>query len=238
MHASENPNWNVRGEEVYGIPTNIGIFKNFNCIGPKTTIAALRVISEEDMANLIETGTSVIFDPTVAINWGTGFPPIPKVLSAGIRAGLGTNGASSNFGQDMFENMKNGIGVARTVDGSPNALPLNVALEMATIRNAELLGIDDQVGSLEVGKKADIITVALNKSRHSPVLNVLSATVLSASGRDVEEVIVDGRVLVKEGKLLGLDEQSIIDEANEMALFCPKKPISTTGSCLFPNNIR
>lgn len=223
MHANENANWNVQGEEVHGLPTNLAIFKKYRCLGPKTSLACMRVVSDDDIENLVETGTGVIFDPTTALNWGTGLPPIPKVLRAGVRVGLATNGAASNFGQDMFETMKNAIGLARTVDGSPDALPLNVALEMATIRNAEVLGLDDQVGSLEVGKKADIITVNLNRCQNSPCLNVMAATVLSASGRDVEEVIVDGRMVIKQGKLVELDEASIIQEANERALFCAKK---------------
>jgi 5-methylthioadenosine/S-adenosylhomocysteine deaminase len=223
MHANENTNWPVQGEKVHGLPTNLAIFRKYRCLGPRTILACMRVVSDEDIADMTETGASVIFDPTTALNWGTGLPPIPKVLRAGIRAGLGTNGAASNFGQDMFETMKNAVGVSRTVDGSPHALPLAVALEMATIRNAEILGLDSQIGSIEVGKKADIITVRLNKCQTSPCINALAATVLSASGRDVEDVVVDGKIVVRNGKILDVDETSIVEEANERALFCAKK---------------
>jgi 5-methylthioadenosine/S-adenosylhomocysteine deaminase len=219
MHASENADWNVWGKEVHGSPTNVGVFKKYKCLGPKTSVAAMRVVSDEDIAMLAETKTGLILDPAAALNRGTGLAPISKIRSAGVRVGLGTNGV----GQNMFETMKAAGWVARTVDGSPNALPVNVPLEMATIKNAEILGIDNQVGSIEVGKKADLITVNLNKCSLTPCLNVLSATVHSASGSDVEEVIVDGKLLLKEGNLVGLDEASIIEEANERALFCAKK---------------
>ena len=122
----------------------------------------------------------------------------------------------------MFETMKNAIAAARTVDGATDVLPVAAALEMATIKNAEILGIRDQVGSLEVGKKADVITVNLNKSHVSPCLNVLAATVLSASGHDVEEVIVDGNLVIKGGKLLHFEESDIIREATDRALHCAK----------------
>jgi len=223
MHTNENENWFDRGEEVHGVSSNVGIFKKFGCLGPKTSLACMRFIKDEDIPALVETGTGVIFDPTTAFNWGTGLPPIPKVMRAGVRVGLATNGSASNFGQDMFETMKNAIAAARTVDGAPDALPVAVALEMATIRNAEILGIKDQVGSLEIGKKADVITVNLNKSHLSPCLNVLAATVLSASGHDVEEVIVDGNLFITGGKLVNFDESEIIREATDRAFHCAKK---------------
>ena len=219
MHASENADWNVRGQEVHGFPTNISIFKEFGLLGPKTAIAAMRVISDEDIKNLSETGTGLIHDPPATLNRGTGLPPIPKALAMGVRVGLGSNA----LGQDMFETMKAAGWVARTVDGSPTALPMNVALEMATIRNAEILGLDGQVASLEVGKKADIITVNLKRFHHAPCLNVISALVHCSSGSDVEDVIVDGRVVVEGGRFVDLDETSILQEAFERALFCAKK---------------
>jgi len=223
MHANENKNWLVQGEEVHGLPTNLAIFRKYRCLGPRTSLACMRVVTDEDIANMTETGAGVIFDPTTALNWGTGLPPIPAVLRSGIRAGLGTNGAASNFGQDMFETMKNAIGASRTVDGSTQALPIGVALEMATIRNAEILGLGSQIGSLEVGKKADVITVRLDKCQNSPCLNILAATVLSASGRDVEDVIVDGEIVIRKGKILGVDEASMVEEANARALVCARK---------------
>ncbi len=235
MHASENADWNLRGQEVHGFRTNIAIFKEFGCLGPKTTIAAMRVISEEDIANLAETGTGLIHDPPAVLNRGTGLPPIRKTLAAGVKVGLGTNA----LGQDMFETMKAAGWVARTADGVPDALPLNVAMSMATIGNADVLGLDAQVGSLEVGKKADIITINLNKCHYSPCLNVLSALVHSGSGRDVEEVIVDGKLLVKEGKLVELDEESIMREAHERALACAKKAhLENRLSPLYIGNLR
>jgi 5-methylthioadenosine/S-adenosylhomocysteine deaminase len=223
MHSSENINWNIKGKEVHGRTTNIGIFKKFGCLGPNTNIAAMRIFSEEDIADLSESSCSVIFDPTPSLNWGTGLPPISRIKNEGIAVGLGTNGASSNYGQDMFETMKNAIAIARTVDGSPEALPLYEALEMATIHNARMLGLDAHVGSLEVGKKADIITLGVTKPHHTPCLNVLAATVLSSRGSDVEEVIVDGNIIISRGKLVDLDEASIIEEANDRALHFARK---------------
>jgi 5-methylthioadenosine/S-adenosylhomocysteine deaminase len=219
MHASENADWNVRGQEVHGLPTNVTIFKEFGLLGPKTTIAAMRVISDEDIANLAQTGSGLIHDPPAVLNRGTGLPPIAKTLSAGVKVGLGTNA----LGQDMFETMKTAGWVARTVDGNPQAIPVTLALEMGTVRNAQVLGMDNQVGSLEVGKKADIIIVDLNTSRHAPCLNVISALVSCTSGGDVADVILDGKLVIKDGKFSDLDEDSIIQEAYERAFSFAKR---------------
>ncbi len=219
MHASENADWNVRGQEVHGYPTNVTIYKEFGCLGPKTTIAAMRVVSDEDIKILVETDTALIHDPPAVLNRGTGLPPIPKALAAGVKIGLCTNA----LGQDMFEAMKTAGWIARTVEGVPDALPVETALEMGTIRNAEALGIDDKIGSIEVGKKADIITVNLNRLQQAPCLNVISALVNSTSGRDVEDVIVDGKMIIKDSGFVELEEESIIKEAYDRALHFSKK---------------
>lgn len=226
MHANENPDWNVLGEEAHGLPTNMAIYKKYGCLGPKTIIAAMRIISDEDISTLAETNTSLVHDPMATLNRGWGLPFIPEVQKAGVRVGLCTNA----LGQDMFEAMRVAGWLARTTSGggtdskaSADALPLSVALKMATITNAEIFGIDDQVGSLEVGKKADVITVNLGKFHHAPCLNVMSATALCSWGGDVEEVVANGKLLVKQGKLTHLNEESIIREASEMALHCAKK---------------
>jgi len=203
----------------FPLPTNMAIYKKYGCLGPRTIIAAMRVICDEDIATLAETGTSLIHDPAATLNRGLGMPSISKVRRAGVRVGLCTNA----LGQDIFEAMRVAGWIARTVDRVADALPHKVALEMATIRNAEIFGIDDQVGSLEVGKKADVITVNLNKVHHSPCLNVTAATALCAWGGDVEEVILNGTMAVKQGKFVNFDETAIIKEANERALFCAKK---------------
>jgi 5-methylthioadenosine/S-adenosylhomocysteine deaminase len=219
MHASENPDWNVRGHEVHGYPTNVTIYKEFGCLGPKTVIAAMRVISDEDIKTLAETGTALIHDPPAVLNRGTGLPPIPKVLAAGVRVGLCTNA----LGQDMFEAMRTAGWIARIVQGTPDALPVEKALEMGTIRNAEALGLDDTIGSIEVGKKADVIVVNLNKLQQAPCLNVISALVNATSGRDVEDVIVDGTKIIQDGRFVNLDEESIIREAYQRALHFAKR---------------
>lgn len=239
MHANENPDWNALGMEAHGVPTNLGIFKKYGCLGPNTKIAAMRVISDEDVAMLAESGTSLIHDPAPTLNRGWGLPSIPKLQDAGVQVGLCTNA----LGQDMFEAIRVAGWLARTTSGgavdakpSPHALPLEVALKMATLTNATIFGIDKEVGSLEVGKKADVITVNVSKAHQAPCLNVLAGIALCSSGGDVEEVVADGKLLVKEGKLTQLDEESILQEAFEKAMYCAKKanldsrllPISST----------
>jgi cytosine/adenosine deaminase-related metal-dependent hydrolase len=179
----------------------------------------MRVVSDEDIKILVETDTALIHDPPAVLNRGTGLPPIPKALAAGVKIGLCTNA----LGQDMFEAMKTAGWIARTVEGVPDALPVETALEMGTIRNAEALGIENKIGSIEVGKKADIITVNLNRLHQTPCLNVIAALINSTSGRDVEDVIVDGKMIIKDSGFVELDEESIIKEAYDRALHFSKK---------------
>jgi len=226
MHANENPDWNMLAEKVHGFPTNMAVYKNYGALGPKTIIAAMRIISDEDIATLAESGTSLIHDPGPTLNRGWGLPDIPKVQRAGVRVGLCTNA----LGQDMFEAMRVAGWLARTTSGggidakpAPDALPINVSLKMATITNAEAFGIDQEVGSLEVGKKADVIVLNVKKLHHTPCLNIMAAIALSSYGDDVEDVIANGKLLVKGGRFTHLDEEGIIAEATERALYCAKK---------------
>jgi 5-methylthioadenosine/S-adenosylhomocysteine deaminase len=219
MHASESADWNTKGYEVHGYSTNVALYRAFGCLGPKTVITAMRVITDGDIAALAETATSLIHDPPAVLNRGTGLPPIPKALAAGVKVGLCTNA----LGQDMFEAMKTAGWNARIVAGVPDALPVERALEMGTIGNAEALGMAEKIGSIEAGKKADLIVVRLDKLQHAPCLNVISALVNTTSGRDVEDVIVDGNIIVRNGRFVNLDEDSILRQAHDKArYFCRK----------------
>ena len=145
----------------------------------------------------------------------SGVAPVPEMLAAGIPVALGTDGAASNNSLDMFNEMKFAALLSKVHELDPTALPAQVVLEMATINGAIALGLQDKIGSLEVGKKADIVMVDVKKPHLAPLHNAISHLVYSAVGGDVDTVIVDGKVLMREREVLTLDDDKVLWETQK-----------------------
>ncbi|MEM2750018.1 MAG: amidohydrolase family protein, partial [Candidatus Bathyarchaeia archaeon] len=139
------------------------------------------------------------------------------LLDAGVVVGLGTDGPASNNSLDMFETMKFAALLQKARYGDPRVLPAKKVVEMATIDGARALGLDGLIGSLEAGKKADIILVDINKPHLKPIHDVYAALVYSARGSDVDTVIVDGRVLMENRRVKTVDEAEVMRRAEEKA---------------------
>jgi 5-methylthioadenosine/S-adenosylhomocysteine deaminase len=131
--------------------------------------------------------------------------------------GLGTDGAASNNDLDMFEAMRQAGFLAKHATRDPTALPAQAALDLATIGGARVLGMDGRVGSLERGKKADLIAVAMSRARQTPLYDAVSHLVYVTRGDDVRTTVVNGRVLMKDGQVRTLDRSAVIREANALA---------------------
>jgi 5-methylthioadenosine/S-adenosylhomocysteine deaminase len=226
MHVAESPEFNTLIEKHFGKKLrNVELLAEMDCLGPDVQAVAVADLDAREIALLAETGTPVIFDPTTRLFWGTGFADIKSFLDQGISAALCTNGPAANCGQDLFESMKYACATAKTAARDPTALTARRALRMATIEGATVLGIADRVGSLEAGKRADLITVDLRQPHLTPAINVEAALVYAAKGSDVRDVIIDGRILLRDRTFTHLDEGAIIDRANAAA----SKAISKAG---------
>jgi 5-methylthioadenosine/S-adenosylhomocysteine deaminase len=129
--------------------------------------------------------------------------------------GLGTDGAASNNDLDMFEAMRVAALLHKHVSADPQALSARAALEMATIRGARALGMDKLIGSVEPRKRADLITVSVGSARHTPMYDPVSHLVYVIRGDDVRNTIVNGRVLMRDRKVLSLDESAVLAKARE-----------------------
>lgn len=215
-HASE-----TRREiaEVYSqwCASPIQALKNVGALEGPLQAAHCVHLDENDLDILQESGTSVAHNPTSNLKLASGFAPVEKFLSRGIVTGLGTDGAASNNDLDMWEEMRLAALLHKATTGDVTAVSAQQALMMATQNGARGLNLGDQIGSLEAGKKADIILMDFDKPHLTPRHNVVSHLVYAAKASDVDTVLVDGRVLVRSGRCTQMDVAQIVAEVKSRA---------------------
>jgi 5-methylthioadenosine/S-adenosylhomocysteine deaminase len=147
----------------------------------------------------------------------SGAAPVRQMLAEGLRLGLGTDGAASNNDLDMFEEMATAAFLAKHVAADPTVAPADKVLEMATLGGARALGMEDRIGSLEAGKRADIVVVDVRGARMTPMYNPVSHLVYAAKGADVRHVVVEGKVVMRDRAVLTLDERAVVARAAALA---------------------
>ena len=150
--------------------------------------------------------------PESNMKLASGVAPVGKMLDRGITVGLGTDSCASNNNLDLFGEMDTAAKLAKVADCDPIRLDAKTVLKMATIGGARVIDLGDKIGTIEAGKKADIIIVSLDSPHMTPMYNPYSQLVYSASGGDVRDVIIDGRVVYREGQFLTLDKDNIMAE--------------------------
>jgi 5-methylthioadenosine/S-adenosylhomocysteine deaminase len=179
------------------------------------TVAAHGVwIDDQDMSILKQRGVGISHCPSSNTKLASGIAPVLKYLASGIALGLGTDGpAGSNNDLNMFEEMDLAAKLQKVHAMDPLALPAEQALAMATIGGARVLGMEREIGSLESGKRADIVMIRANAPHAVPMYNVYSQLVYALKGADVQTVIVNGRVVVKERRILTLNMPQVLGKA-------------------------
>lgn len=185
----------------------------------KTRVLAAHAVhvSPADIRVLARRGIGVSHNPESNMKLASGTAPVPAMRAARIPVGLGTDGAASNNDLDMFEAMRQAALLHKHQSGDPRVLPARTALEMATREGARALGLDQSTGSLEPGKRADLIIVDMSSARQTPLYDPISHLVYATHGDDVRTTIVNGRVLMRDRKMLTLDERAVIAEAGRQA---------------------
>ena len=181
------------------------------------TVAAHGVwLNDADLAILKRRGTGLAHNPSSNMKLASGVAPVVKILGLGIAMGLGTDGvAGSNNDHNMMEEMDLAAKLQKVTTGDPRALPAEQAFEMATIIGARALHMDKMIGSLEKNKRADMITISLAGAHAVPLYNVYSQLVYALKGSDVTDVMVNGRPIVRDRRMLTLDARSILLKAGE-----------------------
>ncbi len=216
IHVAETPDEPDKIREAFGREVKEGVFAyldELGVLGPDVVAAHCVALTDRDITIMAERGVKAVYNPVSNMKLASGISPVVELLKAGVTVALGTDGPSSNNTADMFETMKFASLLQKVASGDPTALPAREVLEMATIKGAEALSWSDEIGSIEPGKKADIIVVDLRKPHLTPLYDEESHLVYAARSSDVRTVFVDGRPVVEEGRLITMDLEKIMEMA-------------------------
>jgi 5-methylthioadenosine/S-adenosylhomocysteine deaminase len=186
-------------------------------LGPRVLFAHAVWVTPAEYPILKKAGVGVSHNPESNMKLASGTAPVPDYLKEGIALGLGTDGAASNNDLDMFEAMRQAAFLHKLVAKDPRVVSAQQALEMATLGGARALGMADRLGSLEAGKRADLILVRTDRARQTPLYDPVSHLVYASRGDDVDTTIVDGRVLMERRAMKTLDEKAVIAAATAAA---------------------
>ncbi len=198
--------------------TPTGFLESIGFWGPRTLAAHGVWVTDEDIAVLARRKVGVSHNPESNMKLASGTAPVTKYLASAVALGLGTDGAASNNDLDMFEAMRQAGFLAKLATRDPTAVPARVALHMATMGGARALGMEALIGSIEKGKRADVITVSTSAARQTPLYDPVSHLVYTTRGDDVRTTIVNGKVLMRDRRVLTLDRATVIAEANRAAV--------------------
>lgn len=195
----------------------IDVLSQVGMLGPKTQCVHMTSLSRGDFALLKDSNSHVIHCPRSNMKIASGICPTQRLLGHGINVALGTDGAASNNRLNMLAEMQAAALLAKLESLEATALPAMAALELATINGARALGMEKTIGSLEVGKRADLIAVDLSQPHTQPINNVISQLVYATSGQEVTHSWVDGKALLRDREVIGLDVPNVIERASHWA---------------------
>jgi 5-methylthioadenosine/S-adenosylhomocysteine deaminase len=169
--------------------------------------------TEDELKLLKKLGVGIVHNPQSNMKLASGVAPVPQMLKENLPVGLGTDGAASNNDLSMWEEMDSAAKLHKLISNDPKAVSAEEAFEMATIRGARALHLEKEIGSIEKGKRADLVVVDLDALHQTPYYNIYSDLVYASKAGDVRTVIVEGRVIMRDRRLLTLDEEKIKADA-------------------------
>ncbi|PWB36035.1 TRZ/ATZ family hydrolase [Pseudomonas sp. SDI] len=178
-------------------------------LGPRLQAVHVTQVSDDDLALLVESNTSVVHCPESNLKLASGFCPVERLWQAGVNVAVGTDGAASNNDLDLLGETRTAALLAKAVAGSASALDAHRALRMATLNGARALGLDAVTGSLELGKAADLVAFDLSGLAQQPIYDAVSQLIYTSSRDCVKHVWVAGRQLLEDGRLTRMDEQAL-----------------------------
>jgi len=216
IHLAESESDYNSIKETYG-KSEVEILYEAGLLRPSLLAAHCIHLSDEDITLMAKQNVKVAYNPISNMKLASGIPRIRDLLNAGIVVGLGTDGPASNNSLDMFDTMKTAALLQKVRYMDPRVLPARKVVEMATIDGARAVGLGSVIGSLEVGKRADIILIDVNKPHLKPLHDIYAALVYSARGSDVNTTIVDGRIIMDERNIKTVNEYEVMEKAEAAA---------------------
>jgi 5-methylthioadenosine/S-adenosylhomocysteine deaminase len=204
IHVAETRSETESIRSAYG-KTPVAHLAEIGLLSPRLVACHCVVLSEEDIAVLKENNVKVSHNPESNMKLAAGVAPVPRLLSEGVCVGLGTDGCTSNNDLDMFSEMDTAAKIHKVTASDPTVMDARTVLRMATIEGARVLGLDGVTGSLEKGKRADVIVVDTDKPHLTPLYDARSHLVYAAGGSDVAAAIVEGRLVMEDRRILTLD---------------------------------
>jgi len=216
IHVSESPFELQYSQDTYGM-TSILLYESIDFFDVPTIAAHVVWPSKEEIAVLAARDVGVVHNPTSNMKIASGISPVTEMLAAGVNVGIGTDGAASNNDLDLWEEMRLASFLQKVDRMDPEVMSATTVLTMATRGGAIAAGLGDSVGSLEVGKRADLIQVAFEDVHHVPTYDVISHLVYVTDEQDVASVVVDGRLLMKERQMLTIETERVAAEAKALA---------------------
>jgi cytosine/adenosine deaminase-related metal-dependent hydrolase len=198
----------------------IEYLRNIGVLGPNTRLVHMVHVNDEEVDLLRASDTRVVHCPTTALRLAYGASSVgrfPEMLAAGVTVALGTDGTDASDQLDMSRSVYLAAGIFKDGRQDPSAMPVETALEMATLHGARSIHWEAEIGSLEVGKKADIVLLDRDRPEMVPIVNVANTLAYAADGRCVRTVLVDGKVVVEDGRVITFDEREVYREVERLA---------------------
>lgn len=217
LHLLENAAEKKQLEEKFGKGA-VSFLKDIGYLNERLTAFHCVYFSDEDIRMFADHGCKVVHNPASNMKLASGVAPVPEMIKAGITVGLGTDGCASNNNLDMIKETSTAAKLHKVSRLDPTVMDAQTVVRMATIEGAKVLGMGESIGSLEVGKKADIIVIGLNKPHLTPIYSEYSHLVYTMSGADVDTVIINGKVVMENRQLLTIDEEEAMHKVREIAV--------------------
>ena len=215
IHVAEMKKERDDSEKQNGM-SPVQYLEKIGVLGPDVVAAHCIFVDEADRKLLAERQVGCVHNPSSNMMLASGVAPVPEMRAAGVAVGLGTDGpAGSNNDLDLMEEIDLAAKLAKISKMDPLALNAKAVVEMATIDGARALHMEKEIGSLEAGKKADVILIGLDEPNAVPMYDVYAQIAYSLKGSDVQSVIIGGRVVMRDRKLLTIDEPRVLEKARE-----------------------
>ena len=221
FHVSETKDEVENLRKEHGLPV-VPYIRKFGMLETKMIAAHCVYLDEGEIRSLQHAGVGIAHNPTSNLKLASGFAPVSRMLHLGCNVGIGTDGPASNNDLDMFEEIRLANLIAKASSGDPTVLPARQTLEMATIIGAKALHMGDMIGSLEPGKRADIILIDISPVHNQPRFlrdpdGIYAQIIYAGKSTDVTDTMVNGKWLMRNRELLTVDEKQLLSEATDIA---------------------